>query len=254
MSTVIPFSDTPVNAGTPTIAPLRNVAALSELIQRVQNRHHALPGMACFHGFSGYGKSCAAIYAANKWRAYHVQVKSVWTRKKLARSILQEMGVNNAAATVADMIDQIGEQLSLSQRPLLIDEADILVKRGMIEVVRDIYESSRSTIILIGEENLPHALRRWERVHGRMLDWVPAQPVSEADTRHLARLYCADIELDDALIATLTRVASGSVRRVAVNLDRARERASILAADKLTLADFPESGMFTGLAPVGRSL
>ena len=51
----------------------------------------------------------------------------------------------------------------------MIDEADYLVSRHMIEVIRDIYESSRATIILIGEEMLPQSLTRWERVHNRML-------------------------------------------------------------------------------------
>jgi hypothetical protein len=45
------------------VAPLRNVGLLSELVERVLNRTAGLPGMACFHGFSGYGKSFAAMYA-----------------------------------------------------------------------------------------------------------------------------------------------------------------------------------------------
>ena len=50
-------------------------------------------------------------------------------------------------------------------RPLVIDEADFLVKRGMIEIVRAIYKycaSAGSSIVLIGEENLPNALKMWE--------------------------------------------------------------------------------------------
>jgi len=59
-----------------SVAPLRNVAALMELLERVMNRTPGLPGMATFHGFSGYGKSFAAMYAANKYRAYLVQEKA----------------------------------------------------------------------------------------------------------------------------------------------------------------------------------
>lgn len=234
-----------VNA-LPTIAPLRNVTLLAELVDRVQNRTANLPGMAAFSGPSGYGKSNAAMYAANKFRAYHVQVKSVWTRKKLCASILREMGARDVAATIADMVDQIGEQLSLSQRPLLVDEADFLVKNGMIEVIRDIYESSQAPIILIGEENLPNALKRWERVHGRMLDMIPAQPASIGDTRHLARLYCPGVTIDDALLDAAHRKASGSVRRVCVNLDRVRERANTAELAAISLKEFPESDFAEG--------
>jgi DNA transposition AAA+ family ATPase len=238
----------PVNT---TIAPLRNVTLLAQLVERVQSRKPGLPGMATFTGFSGYGKSVAAIYAQNRYRTYHVQVKSVWTRKKLCSAILQEMEIK-PGATIPDMVDQIGEQLSLSGRALLIDEADILVTKGMIEVVRDIYESSQSSIILIGEENLPNSLKKWERVHGRMLDWVQAAPAALSDAKHLAKLYCPGIAIADDLISELHSKASGSVRRICVNLDRVREAAETSGKTTMTLADFPSDNLFTGVPPVGR--
>ncbi|MDA8232840.1 MAG: ATP-binding protein [Magnetospirillum sp.] len=243
------------NAGN-TVAPLRNVSLLSELVVRIRDRPPGLPGMGCFHGPSGFGKSFAAMYSANKHRSYHVQVKSVWTRKKLVTAILHEMGVN-AAKTIPDMVDQIGEELSLSGRPLLVDEADILVKKGgMIEVIRDLYESSQGTVILIGEENLPHALRQWERLHGRMLDWVPAQPAALQDAKHLARLYAPGISLADDLMDALVQAAAGSVRRICVNLDRVRERAEMAGVSTFGLGDWNATGaaFFTGQPPARRAL
>jgi hypothetical protein len=244
-------STTAVNTA-PTIAPLRNVTLLAELVERVQNRAPNLPGMATVSGPSGYGKSNATMYAANRFRAYHVEVRSVWTRKNLCLSILQEMGVTQPATTVAGMVDQIGDQLARSQRPLLVDEADYLVKKSLIEVIRDIYEASQATVILIGEENLPNALKRWERVHGRMLDWIQAQPASLHDTRHLAKVYCPGIELADDLMSEAHVKARGSVRRVCVNLDRIREKASTIGKPRMTLADFPADAFFTGEPPAGR--
>ena len=231
-----------------TIAPLKNVALFTELVERVMKRPRGLPGMGAFTGFSGYGKSVAAIYAANKFRAYHVQVKSVWSRKKLCGAILHEMGID-AGATLPDMVDQIGQQVALSGRPLIVDEADFLLAKGMIEVIRDIYESSRGTIILIGEEQLPQKLRRFERVHGRMLDWVQAQPCALADAKHLVRLYCSGIEVDDALLEELHRVALGSVRRLCINLARVREHADATGARKVK--EFPGE-IFTGTPPAQR--
>lgn len=236
----------PVNS----IAPLRNVSLLSSLVDRVQNRSPGLPGLATFHGFSGYGKSFAAIYSANKHRAYHVQVRSVWTRKKLCAAILQEMGVQ-PAGTIPDMVDAIGQQLSLSRRPLIIDEADFLVGRSMIEVVRDIYESSQAAIVLIGEENLPGSLRKWERVHGRMLDWVAAEPASITDAEHLARLYCGGIEVEPDLLKALYSASAGSVRRICVNLDRVRERAALDGLKQIGGATFGTE-FFTGKNPTPR--
>ncbi|MBF0251151.1 MAG: ATP-binding protein, partial [Alphaproteobacteria bacterium] len=137
-----------------SIAPLKNVTLMNALVERVMNRSPGLPGMATFHGFSGYGKTSAATYVATKYRCYHIQVKSVWTQKHLCEMTLLALGIQ-PARTIPKMVDQIGSELALSGRPLLVDEADFLVQKRMIEVVRDIYESSAAAIILIGEEHLP---------------------------------------------------------------------------------------------------
>jgi len=234
-----------------SIAPLRNVSLFSALVERVMNRAPGLPGMAVFHGYSGYGKTFSATYAANKHRAYHVQVKSVWTRKSLCEAIMRDMGLP-PKGTIPAMVEKIGEELSLSGRPLIIDEADHLVRQVMIEAVRDIYESSQAAIILIGEEYLPNKLQPFERVHGRMLDWVPAQPVSADDARHLAALYCRGIEVGQRLLEALHGASNGSARRVCVNLDRVRELALASGKKKIDLDDWT-GGFFTGNPPPSRS-
>ena len=66
------------------VAPLRNVMLMNALINRGMNRDFDLPGLACFFGPSGYGKSYAAVWNAQETRAYWVEVKSTWSRKKLA--------------------------------------------------------------------------------------------------------------------------------------------------------------------------
>ena len=239
---------TPVNS----IAPLKNVTLMNALVERVMNRSPGLPGMATFHGFSGYGKTSAATYVAAKHRCYHIQVKSVWTQKKLCQSVLLALGIQ-PAKTIADMVDQIGEELALSGRPLLVDEADFLVQKRMIEVVRDIYESSAAaTIILIGEELLPGKLKAWERVHGRMLDWVAAQPASLADAKHLTGLYCPGVEIEAELLARLHEASSGSVRRICVNLDRIRELARTQGLDAVGAKEWGQRTFFQGTPPHAR--
>lgn len=78
-------------------------------------------------------------YAANVYRAWVVQMKSVWRPKKLCQEILKEMAIRPAKNT-ADMVDQISEEMARGDRPLMIDEADYLIAHNMVEIVRDIYE------------------------------------------------------------------------------------------------------------------
>ena len=134
-----------------------------------------------------------------------MQARSSWTRKAAHEAICKGLGLK-PGKTISEMLDQIAEELALSGKPLVIDEADFLVEHKQIEIVRDIYEASQAPIMLIGEEWLPGKLEKWERFHGRVLDWCPAQPVSFEDVKALCRLYATGTEIaDDLLQRAFTR-------------------------------------------------
>lgn len=242
-----------VNTGnlSGTVAPLRNVMLLNELIQAVNARDADLPGMACFYGPSGYGKSMAAVWNSNRFKGYWIEVKSTWSRKDMATKILKQMRIP-PAATLGAMVEQIGEQLLKSGRPLLVDEADEVAKDGMIKVIRDIYESSKATIILIGEEALPQKLRRWERIHNRMYDWVQAQPADLREVGILAGLKCPHLVLSGELQQLILERSHGRARRVVTNLAHVAEFALRSRKTEIGLGDAAAIRFATGDAPAPR--
>jgi DNA transposition AAA+ family ATPase len=207
----------------------------------------------CFYGPSGYGKSTAATVAMIQTDAVYVQARSSWTRKAAHQAILKGLGVI-PAKTVAEMSDQIAEELSLSKRPLIVDEADYLVERGTIEIIRDLYEASQTPVMLIGEEGLPGKLKRWERFHGRVLDWAPAQPASLKDCKALAELHAAKVRIADDLLDKVHSVAGGSVRRICVNISRIEEQAQVEGRDVMDLAAWGSRELYTGEAPSRRRI
>lgn len=236
-----------------SVAPLRNVAALVELIHRVNNRPPLVTGLGVFYGWSGYGKTTAAVYASNKFRAYYVEVKSVWTVKKLFQEILRDMGAKPAkSATVSDMQDVIIEELARSDRPLIIDEADYLVEKRMINCVRDILDGSGATVILIGEEMLPTKLKVWERVHGRVLDQVAVEKGQIEDVGHLAAIYCRGVVLEDALKAKVLNDSGSSIRRISNSLGFIKEFAQTRNLKSVSLAEWGDRPFFTGATPPPR--
>jgi len=234
-----------------TIAPLVNVSLCSEALQKAMDRPRHLPGMVCFYGPSGFGKSFAASYSANRHQAYYIECKSTWSRKAVLQEVLKEMGVATPR-TIYAMTDAICEQLALSGRPLIIDEMDHLVEKSAVEVIRDLYEGSKAAILLIGEEMLPKKLEKWERFHGRILDWVPAQPADIDDATHLARLYCREVTVERDLIAAVHKASSGSVRRICVNLERIQEEALSQGLEVIGLSDWGNRHFYTGQAPARR--
>lgn len=239
-------------ASSPTVAPLTNVALTLQALQRAQARARGLPGIVVLHGPSGWGKSTAAAFAAVQTRAYYVQMQSIWTRRSFLEAVGREMGLA-AAATLPGLAAQIAEQLVLSGRPLIIDEADVLAERdGGAGVIKDLYESTLGTVMLVGEERLPQKLTRFERLHGRVLDWVGAQPASLSDARALVRIYAPGLDLADDLLLELVARAKGSVRRIAVNLDRVRAEAKSLGWQHVDLPLWGSRAIYTGEPPARR--
>lgn len=216
-------------------AEITNLTLCRVAMERLTNRLDGLPALGVLYGPSGYGKTTATVAVANSTQAYYVQMRSAWSKKTLLEKICFEMGIPIAKNTAA-CLDAICEHLAAAQRPLILDEADYLVtKAGMVELVRDIYEGSQCPIMLVGEEQLPNKLKKFERFHGRVLSWIPAQPVNIADAEALAKAYAPQLAIAPELLRHIVEIAHGSVRRVTVNLVNLSEAAAIHGLDKADL-------------------
>lgn len=240
------------NSVTGGVASIATLDIVATALERLSGRHGDLPGLGVLYGPAGWGKSFCANTIANAERAYFVQMKSAWRGKALLEKILIEMSIK-PRGTVAQLLDQICEQLAASRRPLIIDEFDHCAKSdALVELVRDIYEGSRTSILLIGEEGLPHTLERWERFHSRVLAWVPAQPVTLDDAAKLADIYCPDVLIDSELLQHITRIAAGSVRRVCVNLTLIHGHCLTMGLKRIDLEEWGDIPFYTGRSPERR--
>lgn len=235
-------------------APLKNVAAFSTLISRVVERRSDLPGMACFYGASGLGKTKSAVYGANSYRAAYVECDQFTTAKSLLSMILREVGVTNPKGTVTDLIEEAVQRMAGDiKRPLIVDEAHHVAHKKFVDVLRTIHDKSLAPVILIGEETLPKQLEAFERVHNRMLDWVPAVPLDEEDFKLLTNTCCSQIKISDDLARAILSETRGNTRRVVVNLAKVEETARQLGISEIDLATF--GGVATlvgGKAPMPR--
>ncbi|WP_127088357.1 AAA family ATPase [Aquabacter cavernae] len=240
--------------GAPVRGPIAtaNVAQFMALTRKLIERDPDAPGIGVFHGPSGFGKTYASIFAQNKTKALRVEVRDYWTKKTLLKNILAEAG-QVAKGTISDMAEEVIRILGDDpSRPLIVDEADNLVERGLIETVRSIQSTSTAPVILIGEELLPSKIQPFERVHNRVLDWVPAQPSDLDDARSFATQLCPDAEIADDLLSEIVRRSEGRARRIVVNLVRAAEVARRRGVSNLTLASWGDTEFFESRAPSAR--
>lgn len=235
------------------VAHISNLDLVAVATEKLLSRVDGLPGIGVIYGEAGRGKTFACSALANQARGYYVQMRSAWNRKALLEKILFEMGIK-PTGTIANMLDMICEQLAASRRPLIIDEFDFCLRAdAMVELVRDIYEGSQGTLLLVGEEMLPQKLKKWERFHSRVMAWIPAMPVSLNDAQQLAPIYCPDVKVADDLLQHIVQQAHGSVRRVCVNLTLILEQANLLAESEMTLALWGDRDLYTGEAPKRRN-
>lgn len=232
------------------IVPLTNVGLLTSAIERTQARPVGLPGLVTMYGASGLGKSVGAAWAANRYRAYYVECRDTWTRKAFLTAVLREMAIL-PGGNLSAMVDQVAEQLSRSGRPLIVDDVQYLLDKAAANVLTDLYNASQGTIVLIGEERVPASLAKLERLHNRVLEWVPAQAATLEDIQTLARTSYPELTLSDDLLDDLRVAVSGCLRRVAVNLYRIQGEAETVGIDKLDLERWRKLGRawFTGEAP-----
>lgn len=231
------------------IAPINNLNLVSIAMERLINRQDGLPGLGVYYGPSGYGKTTTTVAVANQTRAYYVQMRSAWSKKVFLEKVCFEIGIP-AGRNLAASLDAICETMAASQRPLIIDEADYAItKAGMVELIRDIYEGSQAPVLLVGEEMLPAKLKKFERFHGRVLSWVPAQAVSLSDAKLLAEVYAPELTFSEEALQELVNIAHGSVRRVTVNLVNLSEDAAVRGLDSISLPEIDKNKLYQGEAP-----
>jgi DNA transposition AAA+ family ATPase len=234
---------------------IKNVANFLAMVMRLIDRDPHLPGIGVCSGHSGLGKTYSSIFAQNKTNALRVEVGDSWTRRTLLRAILRELGATHVKerSPIADLAAMVIERMGDDpRRPLFVDEADKLVDRGMIEIIREIHEHTGAPVVLIGEEQLPAKLLTVERVHNRVLDWFQAQPCDLDDARELAKAFCPKVAVDENLLQHIVTMSGGRARRIVVNLARGAELARNKSARQLTLDLWGKTPLYTGEPPTPR--
>ena len=239
-----------VNTGAEPIAQLENVRLFIELLEKMMNRADHQDGLGVFCGPSGYGKSKSAVHGAILYNCVHIECGQSWNETSLTTKILFELTGEKIKGTISDKTDMIIEALAADMRPLIIDEADFIVKRAMVDLVREMSDKSRAPIILIGEEFLPKKLRPFDRAYGRVLEWTFAEPCNIEGAVTLAKFYAPELKIEEPLLAHLVQSTKGVTRLICNNIDKIQKHAMLHSISTVGIRDWTPSEVDLGEVPV----
>ncbi|MGQ0622751.1 MAG: AAA family ATPase [Panacagrimonas sp.] len=232
------------------IVPVKNVARLNDAGEALRRRPAGMPGMGLVHGETGYGKTTAVTWYANRCNAVYVRALACWTPAAMLTAIARDLRIQPRGSCAAMMHDII-EALSLSNRPLFVDEADYLIdSKRMTESLRDLHDMTTVPVVLIGMGGIDQRLSHRKQLTGRVMQDVQFQPLDLEDARTLASTLC-EVRVADDLLERLHRQAGGSARLLVVGLARIEQRAKSQGAAEISAAAWGKAdSFFTGDAPV----
>ena len=205
------------------IAPVKNIKRLAELGTELQARANMLPGIAVAYGESGIGKSTGLTWlSTTKINACYVRAMQVWSPSSMLGAIATELDVE-PARTLSDTIKLIVGELSRTDRPLIVDEADYVVDQPrLLNTLRDLHDLSTMPLILVGMQDFVRKLRTrtdQKQFSGRVALELEFKPLDLADTKVIAATLC-EVEVEDDLLAQLHEKSQGVTRLICVGLAR----------------------------------
>lgn len=230
------------------LAPTKNVAALQLAYEALATRDRGVPGMGLVYGYTGAGKTTSIAALVNKTRGVYVRATSQWTPTAMLSTIMRELGADPLHRRQL-MLDHIKDELTSTQRPLFVDEADYLLRDGdMLEALRDLHDLSGAPVVLIGMADIEKRLVHKKQLARRLSHWVEFLPSDLEDARTLATTVC-EVELDDELLQRLHGEAKGSIGLMVVGMARIEALAKANGWRAVSGEQWADRKLFIGGAP-----
>lgn len=208
----------------------------------VCNKSQTSKFISLFYGKTGLGKTECAYHYAN-WRIVEPLLEKSAAARQPPHSIIHsstvvftpDVGITpkRVQANIAvlrnrfdELVDQAANWHCLDTgrfRPhkylklLIVDEADRL-KLGALEVIRDLYDRTPLSILLIGSPGIDRRLRRsgYGQLHSRLTFAYEIQPLTNDEMRVFITRKWQELTLpctaDDAVSAAIMRIANGNLR------------------------------------------
>lgn len=232
----------------------RQLQTTQKLVSR-RGAHEA--GLVIIQGVYGVGKSALTARWAVHHGAVFVRCKETWTRRGLIDELADALGVDKRGRN-QEVQTRIIDKLAASRAPMVFDEADHLIRSGasLLEVVRDITDTTGAICYLVGMEQFAHKLARCGHIASRVARVVELHPLTIGDVRSACQ-QLSDVALTPSVVEQVHVQSRGRMRLVLnaiATIEHWAEQSSLKSVSLEHIAGRSLVTEFTGKAVGRRSL
>lgn len=196
----------------PGFVHTENFKRLKEAEKLVAKRGAREAGLVIIQGKYGVGKSeLVERWAADSGYVF-VRAKETWTKRALLDELADKMGLAKTGRNQEVQARIIGK-LAVDMVPLIIDEADFLVRStaSLLEVLRDITDMTGTMCFLVGMEGFRHKVARYGHIASRVAREVIFEQLSQADVKATITAK-STVPMDEDVVPVLLAQSDGRMR------------------------------------------
>jgi len=217
-----------------------NVMKFRIALTNAINRPYGTEGMVILWGRPGEGKTTVIVDAVLRFNAIYLRATAAWTMTTMLQSLCRELQLPTSAKR-QQMMDAIIETLRDEKRPIIVDEADYLLRgRGdMMDALRDIYDFTGVPVVFAGMEEFKKRLRSHGggRFMRRLTQWVEFVGLTEVDTQKVIS-ELSEVEVADDLVRHVHDRCDANIGRVVIAITRIEAAARASSVKRIDLKTF----------------
>lgn len=235
------------------MAITKNVRRLLYAVSTLTESSHGIERMLILYGPNGDGKTTSVDYVIDRTDGISLRAKRCWTMTSMLAELATELRCpekirrSNRAAV---MMNSIIEQLNNRPRPLFVDEIDHMFVahnqrngNNILETLRDIYDSVKVPLILVGEENTAINVQENGRFARRITQWVEFKGIDLEDAMIVAETVC-EVKVAEDLVTHVYQEARANIGRIIVALDAIERHGKAAGLPEVDLKAWGRKALF----------
>lgn len=191
-----------------------NFRRLADAQAQVAKRGAREAGLVIIQGPFGVGKSDIVERWASDNNAHFLRCMETWTKRALLDALAERMGLDTRGRNSEVQARIIG-RLAVDMSTLIFDEADFLIRStpALLEVVRDITDTTGVVCMLVGMHKLGDKIARFGHIASRVARVVNFERLPLPDVQAACTKLC-DVPLSADVVQAIHTQADGRMRLV----------------------------------------